>query len=207
MSTIREELSEIMSHGDKTETNETNKAEKDTGKNPEISEAIQEAMQEAFEKQESQKKEAEYQKRLSKVQAQKQREAQALQEATAPVIQALQKEMEQDKDFAALIEDNQDFPESLIQYCAESGEPEEAPAILRELASNEEYKKQLDKADTEIKLRRLIGRIRKDVLTGGTQGKIPPMLKNSIPQFNPNTSGASADDNYYKNVAVRHGIK
>jgi len=206
MSTIREELSEIMSHEGNTETNETNKVGKAQGGSPEITDAVKQAMQEAFERQETEKKEADYQKRLSKVEAQKQRETKALQEATTPVIKAIQEEMSKDKDFAQLIEENQDFPESLIQYCAEVGEPEEAPAILRELASNDAYRKQLEKADTEIKKRRLISKIQRDILTGGTQGKVPDMLTSSIAQLNPNTA-QNTNTRDFKDIAIRHGLK
>ena len=207
MSTIREELSEIMSHEGNQESVQENKAgKKAQGNNPEITDAVKQAMQEAFERQETQKKEADYQKRLSKVEVQKQREKQALQEATAPVIKAIQKEIEQDKGFAQLIEESQDFPEVLIQYCAEVGEPEEAPAILRELASNDTYKKQLEKADTEIKMRRLINKIQRDILTGGTQGKVPAMLTSSIHQLNPNTA-QNSDTRDFNDIAIRHGLK
>jgi len=206
MSTIREELSEIMSHEGTTETNETDKAGKAQGGRPEITDAVKQAMQEAFERQETEKKEADYQKRLSKVEAQKQRETKALQEATAPVIKAIQEEIQKDKNFEQLIEDNQDFPESLIQYCAEVGEPEEAPGILRELASNDAYRKQLEKADTEIKMRRLISKIQRDIITGGSQGKVPAMLTSSIAQMNPNTAQNSETRNF-RDVAIRHGLR
>jgi len=207
MSTIREELSEIMSHEkDQESLQETKDGKKAQGKSPEITDAVKQAMEEAFEHQETQKKEAEYQKRLSKVEAQKQRETKALQEATAPVIKAIQQEIQKDKGFAQLIEENQDFPESLIQYCAEVGEPEEAPAILRELASNDTYRKQLEKADTEFKLRRLISKIQRDILTGGTQGQVPAMLTSSIAQLNPNTA-QNSDTRDFKDIAIRHGLK
>ena len=203
---IREELSEIMSYENKPNQSETNQASGPQG-NQEISQAVQEAMDSAFERQEKQKQDADYQKRLSQIQAQKQRENQAVQEAMAPVIKSIQKEMEQDKSFAKLIEDNQDFPESLINYCAETAEPEEAPAIIRELANNDDYRKQLTKADTELKKRRLINKVHRDILTGGHQGKVPPMLQKSIPQLNPNTSNTvTASQSFYKDVARRHGL-
>lgn len=172
-----------------------------------ISQVVQDAMQKAMHEKEQQQKEAAYQKRLSQQKAYQQREQQALQEATAPVVQALKTEMAKDKSFQHLVEDNAEFPESLIQYCAETGEPEEAPGIIRELASNEDYRRQLERADTEVKMRRLISKIRKDILTGGSQGRIPPMLQKNIPQFNPNNSNnISADNSFYKDVARRHGI-
>ena len=204
MSNIREELSELMSNGSAASEDQPSPGPKG---NQEISQAVQEAMDSAFERQEKQKQDADYQKRLSQIQSQKQRENQALQEATAPVIQSIQKEMEQDKSFAHLIEDNKDFPETVIQYCAESMEPEEAPSIIRELANNDDYRRQLNKADTELKMRRLINKIHRDILTGGSQGKIPEMLQKSIPQLNPNTSNSvSSDQTFYKDVARRHGL-
>ena len=206
MSTIREELSEIMSHEGNQERAQEKTTGKDQGGSPEITDAVKQAMQEAFERQETEKKEADYQKRLSKVEAQKQRETKALQEATAPVIKAIQQEIAKDKNFEQLIEDNQDFPESLIQYCAEVGEPEEAPGILRELASNDGYRKQLEKADTEIKMRRLISKIQRDIITGGSQGKVPDMLTSSIPQLNPNTA-QNIDTRNFRDIAIRHGLK
>ena len=204
MSNIREELAGLMSDDN---THSENKPSQGSQGNAEISQAVQDAMQASFESQEKQKQDAEYQKRLSQIQSQKQRENQALQEATAPVIKAIQNEMEKDKSFAHLIEDNKDFPESVIHYCAESVEPEEAPAIIRELANNDDYRRQLKHADTEIKMRRLINKIHRDILTGGTQGKIPAMLQKSIPQLNPNTSNSvSSDQAFYKDVARRHGL-
>lgn len=172
-----------------------------------ISYVVQEAMQQALNEKEKQQKEAAYQKRVAQQQMQLKREEDSLKEAAVPVMDALKKEMSQDKNFRNLIEDNHDFPESLIQFCAEAGEPEEAPGIIRELANNEDYRRQLNKADTEVKMRRLISKIRKDVLTGGTRGKIPPMLSKNIPQFNPNNSNnISADNSYYREIARRHGI-
>ena len=206
MSNIREELSEIMSHEGNQEREQENKDGKAQGGRPEITDAVKQAMQEAFERQETEKKEADYQKRLSKVEAQKQRETKALQEATTPVIKAIQEEIAKDKNFEQLIEDNQDFPESLIQYCAEIGEPEEAPGILRELASNDSYRKQLEKADTEIKKRRLISKIQRDIITGGSQGKVPEMLTSSIAQLNPNTA-QNSETRDFRDIAIRHGLK
>lgn len=198
MSELQQELSGLSN---------TSQQHADTGSQENISEVVQNAMHQAFHEKEQQQKEAAYQKRLSQQEAQKQREQQALQEATQPVIDSLKKEMQNDKSFAHLVEDNQDFPESLINYCAEVGEPEEAPGIIRELANNDDYRRQLNKADTEVKKRRLINKIRKDILTGGSQGKIPPMLQKNIPQFNPNnSSNASLDNSFYKDIAKRHGI-
>lgn len=188
---------------------ENNQSQPNGAESPQgdISQVVQDAMQQAMHEKEQQQKEAAYQKRLAQQKAYQQREQQAIQEATAPVVEALKKEMSEDKSFQHLVEDNAEFPESLIQYCAETGEPEEAPGIIRELANNEDYRRQLDRADTEVKMRRLINKIRKDILTGGSQGKIPQMLQKNIPQFNPNNSNnVSADNSFYKDVARRHGI-
>ena len=195
-------MTQDLSHLSDSNQNQFNEGPQDN-----ISQVVQDAMQKAFHERELEAKEAAYQKRLNQQKMHQQREQQSLQEAAAPVIESLKKEMSQDKSFANLVEDNNEFPESLIQFCAEVGEPEEAPGIIRELARNEDYRKQLNRADTEVKMRRLISKIRKDILTGGANGKIPPMLQKSIPQFNPNNyNNTSADNSYYKEVARRHGI-
>ncbi len=200
MSEIQQELSNLGSEG-QSGLYEGAQSSSD------ISQVVQDAMQQAFQQKENQIKERAYEKDRNKQEIRSKREQQSIQEASQPVVSALKNEMEKDKNFAHLIEDSKTFPEDLIRYCAETAEPEEAPGIIRELANNEEYRRQLERADTKTKMRKLISKIRKDVLTGGKQGRVPAMLQKSIPQFNPNNSNTvSADSNYYQNVARRHGI-
>jgi len=155
------------------------------------------------EKQEKQK--AEQEKRQQALRQQNEQEHQALQEVASVVKTSLKEEMSKDKEFAKLVQSSE-LPGGLVEYIAEVGEPDEAPLIIRELANNDEYKETLKRSKTEVGVKRLIGKIRKDVLTGGTQGKIPPMLKKNIPHYNPNTSPSDYDQDYYSDLAMRHGI-
>jgi len=149
--------------------------------------------------------EAELNKRREALDRQKAQEQQELQEISQQVKASLQEEMSKDKDFAKLIQTS-DLPGNLVDYIAEVGDAEEAPLIIRELANNDDYQESLKRSKTEVGIKRLIGKIRRDVLTGGSQGKIPPMLQKNIPTYNPNTSPSNADQDYYSDLAMRHGI-
>ena len=149
--------------------------------------------------------EAELNKRREALDRQKAQEQQELQEISQQVKASLQEEMSKDKDFAKLVQTS-DLPGNLVDYIAEVGDAEEAPLIIRELASNDDYQESLKRSKTEVGIKRLIGKIRRDVLTGGSQGKIPPMLQKNIPTYNPNTSPSNADQDYYSDLAMRHGI-
>jgi hypothetical protein len=149
--------------------------------------------------------EAEQNKRRETLDRQKAQEQQELQEISEQVKASLKEEMSKDKDFAKLVQTS-DLPGNLVDYIAEVGDAEEAPLIIRELASNDEYQESLKRSKTQVGIKRLIGKIRRDVLTGGSQGKIPPMLQKSIPTYNPNTSPSNYDQDYYSDLAMRHGI-
>lgn len=137
--------------------------------------------------------------------AQRMQEQQELQQVSEAVKTSLKEEMSKDKDFAKTVQGS-DLPGELIDYIAEIGEPEEAALIVRELANNDEYQQTLKRSKTKVGVKRLIGKIRKDVLTGAYQGKIPPMLKKNIPNYNHNTSPSNYDQNYYSDLGMRHGI-
>jgi hypothetical protein len=132
-------------------------------------------------------------------------EKQELLEISETVKASLKEEMAKDKDFAKLVQ-NTDLPGNLVEYIAEIGEAEEAPLIIRELANNEEYQQTLKRSKTAVGIKRLISKVRKDVLTGGSQGDIPPMLKKNIPNYNPNTTTLDYDQDFYSDLAMRHGI-
>lgn len=149
--------------------------------------------------------EAEQNKRRETLDRQKAQEQQELQEISQQVKASLKEEMSKDKDFAKLVQTS-DLPGNLVDYIAEVGDAEEAPLIIRELASNDDYQESLKRSKTQVGIKRLIGKIRRDVLTGGSQGKIPPMLQKNIPTYNPNTSPSNADQDYYSDLAMRHGI-
>lgn len=149
--------------------------------------------------------EAEQSKRREQLSRQQAQENQELQEISEAVKTSLKEEMSKDKDFAKLVQSS-DLPGALVDYIAEIGEPEEAPLIVRELAHNDEYQESLKRSKTVLGMKRLIGKIRRDVLTGGSQGKVPPMLQKDIPYYNPNTSPSNYDQDYYSDLAMRHGI-
>ncbi len=163
------------------------------------------AIQEYSTQQQKAQEESEQSKRRDQLDRQQAQESQELQEISEAVKTSLKEEMSKDKDFAKIVQTS-DLPGNLVDYIAEVGEADEAPLIIRELAHNEEYQHSLKRAKTAVGMKRLIGKIRKDVLTGGVQGKIPPMLKKNIPSYNPNTSPSNYDQDYYSDLAMRHGI-
>ncbi len=148
---------------------------------------------------------AEQEQRQRDIEQRRNEEKQELLEISETVKASLKEEMAKDKDFAKLVQ-NTDLPGNLVEYIAEVGEAEEAPLIVRELANNEEYQQTLKRSKTPVGIKRLISKVRKDILTGGTQGKIPPMLKKNIPNYNPNTTTLDYDQDFYSDLAMRHGI-
>lgn len=93
----------------------------------------------------------------------------------------------------------------MIDYIAEVGEADEAPLIVREIASNEEYKEKLKRAKTELGVRRLLIQVRKSILMGG-KPHIPEIIKKNIPNYNYNNSPDDYDKEYISDLAMRHGI-
>jgi len=148
---------------------------------------------------------AEQEQRQRDIEQKRNEEKQELLEISETVKASLKEEMAKDKDFAKLVQ-NTDLPGNLVEYIAEVGEAEEAPLIVRELANNEEYQQILKRSKTPVGIKRLISKVRKDILTGGSQGKIPPMLKKNIPNYNPNTTTLDYDQDFYSDLAMRHGI-
>lgn len=149
--------------------------------------------------------EAQQEQREREIQQKRHEEEQELLEVSNTVKAALQEEMGKDKDFAKLVRDS-DLPGALVEYIAEIGEAEEAPLIVRELSNNEEYQQNLKRSKTPVGIKRLLSKVRKDILTGGSQGNIPPMLKKNIPNYNPNTTALDYDQDFYSDLAMRHGI-
>jgi hypothetical protein len=148
---------------------------------------------------------AQQEQRQRDIEQRRNEEKQELLEISETVKASLKEEMTKDKDFAKLVQ-NTDLPGNLVEYIAEIGEAEEAPLIIRELANNEEYQQTLKRSKTAVGIKRLISKVRKDVLTGGSQGDIPPMLKKNIPNYNPNTTTLDYDQDFYSDLAMRHGI-
>jgi len=195
MSTAREELYDLA-----------DQSSADTPKSQGLTkDDVLSAIKEYDMEQQEEKKQADLEKRQQAIEQKERQEKEALQEVAAIVKTSLQEEMSKDRDFAKLVQSS-DLPGGLVEYIAEVGEPEEAPLIIREIANNDEYKASLKRAKTEFGLKKLIGKVRKDVLTGGSQGNIPPMLKKNIPQYNPNTSPSDYDKDYYSDLAMRQGI-
>lgn len=195
--TAREELYELANEQD---TNVQEQEKQSLTKDDVVS-----AIQEYDTYKQKEREDAEMEQRRAKMSQKREAESQELQEVAEAVKSSLQSEMEKDKDFSKTVRES-DLPGNLIEYIAEVGEPEEAHLIVRELAGNDEYQDSLKRCKTSVGVKRLIGKIRKDVLTAGTQGKIPPMLKKSIPNYNANNSPSSYDKDYYSDLAMRHGI-
>lgn len=156
----------------------------------------------------AQQKEAEersrQQERQKQIAEQQEIESQERGEITAVVKQSLQDAVSKDKSFAELIK-NSDLPGGLVDYIAEVGEPDEAPLIVREIASNEEYKEKLKRARTEVGVRRLLSQVRKSILMGG-RPHIPEIMKKNIQNYNYNNSPDDYDKEYISDLAMRHGI-
>lgn len=130
---------------------------------------------------------------------------QELQEVSNAVIQSIKEESEKDKDFQKMVEGT-DIPGKVIEAIAEVGDSDEAPLIVRELANNETYRNQFKNAKSELSRKRLIAKVRKDVLTNAFQGKIPDITRKSIPNYNQNAEALAFDDTYYDQLAVSYGI-
>jgi len=193
MSTAREELYQLSE-------------ESETQQPPSVKTEVREAIEDYAQQQQKAQEDKEESERQRKLQAKQQAEQEELQESSQAVVQALKEEMGKDKEFEKLIK-RQDLPSSIVESIAEVSDADEASLIVRELANNEEFQDSLKRAKTSMGQKRVIGKIRKEILTGGSnKQKIPTMLEKSIPQYNPNNSHSSYDDDYYDDVAMRHGI-
>lgn len=106
---------------------------------------VSSAINDYFVQQEEAAQRAEQQERQRKISEQREIESQERSEITAVVKQSLQQAVSKDKAFAELVQ-NSDLPGGLVDYIAEVGEADEAPLIVREIASNEEYKQKLKRA-------------------------------------------------------------
>lgn len=166
---------------------------------------IQKGLEQFFSKQKEEQAQAEQQERQRAFNEKQLMEQQELEQSSEAVKKALQEETAKDSDFSKLVESSE-LPASLINYIAEVGAPDEAAGIVREFANNDEYKKQFQNARSNIGRKRVLSKVRKDVLTGGYQGNIPDMLKKSVPQYNQNASPQNFDDDYYDSLALSCGI-
>ena len=196
MSTARDELYELT---------EENKAQ-ETAQQNSVKDEVREALEDYTTSQMKAQEEAEANERQRKLLARKQAEQEELQASSQTVIEALKEEMAKDKDFEKLVKSN-DLPASLVENIAEVADADEAGLIIRELANNEEFQDSLKRAKTLVGQKRVIGKIRKEILTGGSKKtNVPKMLEKNIPQYNPNNSYSTYDEDYYSDVAMRHGI-
>ena len=196
MSTARDELYELT---------EENKAQEIPQQNS-VKDEVREALEDYTTSQKQAQEEAEANERQRKIQARQQAEKEELQASSQAVIEALKEEMGKDKDFEKLVKSN-DLPASLVENIAEVADADEAGLIVRELANNEEFQDSMKRAKTLVGQKRVIGKIRKEILTGGSKKtNIPKMLEKNIPQYNPNNSYSTYDEDYYSDVAMRHGI-
>lgn len=195
MTTARQELYDLANEPTREESPKESLTKED----------VVSAIHEYSTSQQKAQEEADQARRREQLEKQQAQEKQELQEVSQAVQTSLQEEMSKDKDFAKLVQSS-DLPGALVDYIAEVGEPEEAPLIVRELAHSDEYQENLKRSKTALGMKRLIGKIRRDVLTGGSQGKVPPILQKDIPNYNPNTSPSNYDQDYYSDLAMRHGI-
>lgn len=165
---------------------------------------VSSAINDYFAQQQEAAKQAEEQERQRKIAEQQEVESQERGEITTVVKQSLQEAVSKDKFFAELVK-NSDLPGGLVDYIAEVGEPDEAPLIVREIASNEQYKEKLKRARTEVGVRRLLSQVRKSILMGG-KPHVPEILKKNIQNYNYNNSPDDYDKEYISDLAMRHGI-
>jgi hypothetical protein len=149
--------------------------------------------------------EAQQNERKRAIEQQQLIEEQEKKEASQAIKTSLQEEMSQDKEFAKLVRTS-DLPGNLVELIGEVADAQEAPLIIRELAHNEEYQDTLKRSKSNMGKKKLLNKIRRDVITGGIQGNIPSILKKNIPNYNPNTQATIQDDAYYANLAVNSGI-
>ena len=200
MESAREELESLISE-DQTNPNGTSPSSNELNVKDQVMTALNEYTQNQMQEQERAQQE-ERQKALEAKNMQNKRE---LEEISNSVIQSIKEEAEKDKDFQKMVEGT-DIPGKVIESIAEVGDAEEAPLIVKELANNETYRNQFKNAKTELGRKRIIAKVRKDVLTGGFQGKIPEITRQSIPNYNQNAEAVAFDDNYYDQLAISQGI-
>ena len=167
-------------------------------------EDVSSAINDYFIQQQKSARQAEQMERQKRLETQRQMEEQERSEISSVVKKSLQEEALKDKSFSKLVQDS-DLPGELIDYIAEVGEADEAPLIVREIASNEEYKEKFKRAKTELGVRRLLSQVRKSILMGG-KPHIPEIIKKNIPNYNYNNSPDDYDKEYISDLAMRHGI-
>lgn len=165
---------------------------------------VSSAINDYFVQQQEAMQRAEEQERSRKIAEQREVESQERSEITAVVKKSLQDAVSKDKSFAELVK-NSDLPGGLVDYIAEVGEADEAPLMIREIASNEDYKQKLKRARTELGVRKLLSQVRKSILMGG-KPHIPEIMKRNITNYNYNNSPDDYDKEYISDVAIRHGI-
>lgn len=165
---------------------------------------VSSAINDYFAQQQEAGERAREQERQRKIVEQQEIESHERSEITAVVKQSLQDAVSKDKSFAELVKSS-DLPAGLVDYVAEVGEPDEAPLIVREIASNEEYKEKLKRARTEVGVRKLLSQVRKSILMGG-KPHIPEIMKKNIQNYNYNNSPDDYDKEYISDLAIRHGI-
>jgi len=165
---------------------------------------VSSAINDYFVQQQEAAQQTEQQEKQRKLEEQREIESQERSEITSVVKQSLQEAVTKDKSFAELVK-NSDLPGGLVDYIAEVGEPDEAPLIVREIASNEEYKEKLRRARTEVGVRRLLSQVRKSILMGG-KPHIPEIMKKNVQNYNYNNSPDDYDKEYISDLAMRHGI-
>lgn len=165
---------------------------------------VSSAINDYFVQQQEAVQRAEEQERQRKIAEQREVESQERSEITAVVKKSLQDAVSKDKSFAELVR-NSDLPGGLVDYIAEVGEADEAPLMIREIASSEDYKQKLKRARTELGVRKLLSQVRKSILMGG-KPHIPEIMKRNITNYNYNNSPDDYDKEYISDVAIRHGI-
>lgn len=196
MSNAREALYDLADQETAGETHETSQGlTKDD---------VSSAINDYFAQQKEAGERARMQERQRQLAEQQEIESQERGEITAVVKQSLQEAVSKDKSFAELVK-NSDLPGGLVEYIAEVGEPDEAPLIVREIASNEEYKEKLKRARTEVGVRKLLSQVRKSILMGG-KPHIPEIMKHNVQNYNYNNSPDDYDKEYISDLAMRHGI-
>jgi hypothetical protein len=202
MSQVEDQLSQIMEEdGQAPSQNASYPQEND------ISQYIDQAVNETFREKERQALEYDRRQQAAIQSKRRAREQESLNEYVQPVVASLTKEMENDKDFANLLEDVKGFPQEIIHYLAEQGDPEDASLVIREIASNDQILRNLRNADTPSAQRRILSKVLKSIYSGAAGPKIPEMMRHNVQSFNANTSTSRSDyDQIAEKTARKYGF-
>lgn len=170
-----------------------------------IKEQVKIALRETQEQRDKENKQQQQNKRREEAQRAHQEEQAQFSKNMEEMVETIKQEAQTDPEFKKIIQ-NGSFDENLLQYIASVALEDEAPDIIRELAHNEKYREALKKNKGMVGRARLITKVRRDVLTGGSQGEIPEVAKRGIKKYNPNAGTTTEMERSNLEIAQSLGL-